>query len=319
MTTTHHIADPAALTTAVSTWYAANARDLPWRRPGTTPWGVLVSEFMLQQTPVARVEPVWQRWLARWPTPGDLCTEPAGVAVRAWGHLGYPRRALCLHACSKAVVAEHAGAVPTEAEVLRSLPGVGAYTAAAVAAFASGQRTAVLDTNVRRVLSRVLAGTAGPTAGSPTRSEQDLANRLLPADASQAARWSVAVMELGALVCTARAPRCGACPLADRCCWLRAGRPAEERTTGARARAQTYTGSDRQCRGRLLGVLRDSGSAVPSSLLDQVWPDPAQRARALDSLLADGLVEAVAGGHFALPGTPPNPVVEQTATPQHVP
>ncbi len=284
---------------AVTQWYAAHARDLPWRRPGTSAWGVLVSEFMLQQTPVARVLPVWTAWMARWPSAADLAEEPPGAAVRAWGRLGYPRRALRLHACAGAVVERHDGRVPATAGELRSLPGVGSYSAAAVAAFAHGQRVVVLDTNVRRVLARLVAGTDQPTAASPARAEHDRATRLLPSDPVSSALWSVAVMELGALVCTSRTPRCAACPVAAQCVWLQRGRPP----TAPTARPQAYAGTDRQCRGRLLAVLRDSDRPVGSRRLDQAWPDRVQRVRALDSLVADGLVEPLAHDRFALPGT----------------
>lgn len=286
-------------TDAVVDWYATNARDLPWRRAGTSPWGVLVSELMLQQTPVARVEPVWASWLARWPTPADLAADPPGDAVRAWGRLGYPRRALRLHACAGTLVREHGGAIPADVEQLRMLPGVGDYTAAAVAAFAYQRRAAVLDTNVRRVLARLVDGVARPAAAGTTRAERELAEQLLPDDPQVAARWSAAAMELGAMVCTARQPRCGACPVADGCAWLRAGRPAGR----VRRRVQTYAGTDRQCRGRLLAVLRDSSEPVPGHVLVREWDDEQQRVRALAGLVSDGLVEPVGADHYALPGS----------------
>ncbi|WP_164519560.1 A/G-specific adenine glycosylase [Nocardioides ferulae] len=278
-------------------WYAGAARDLPWRTPGASPWSVMVSEFMLQQTPVARVLPVYAEWLARWPTPADLAAEPAGEAVRAWGRLGYPRRALRLHAAASAIVDEHGGEVPADHAALLALPGVGDYTAAAIAAFAFGQRHPVLDTNVRRVLARAVSGAEQP-APSVTRAERDLAASLLPDDGATAAAWSVGVMELGALVCVAGTPRCPACPLADRCAWRAAGHPAYD---GPPRRAQAWQGTDRQCRGRLLSVLRDSDGPVHRSRLDAVWSEPVQRARCLDSLLADGLLVRVADDVFALP------------------
>ncbi|MFZ5869459.1 MAG: A/G-specific adenine glycosylase, partial [Actinomycetota bacterium] len=275
----------------------AAARDLPWRRDDATPWGVLVSEVMLQQTPVARVLPVWEAWLARWPAPRDLAAEPPAEPVRAWGRLGYPRRALRLHAAAGAITDRHGGEVPDDHDTLLSLPGVGAYTAAAVATFAFGRRHAVVDTNVRRVHARAVSGRALP-ARALTSGEQRLAHGLLPDDAGTAARWSVAVMELGALVCTARSPRCGACPVADLCAWRAAGNPPDD---GPPRRGQAWAGTDRQVRGRLMAVLRASHGPVTAAELRQVWDDDVQRARCLDSLVADGLVEPLADGRFRLP------------------
>jgi A/G-specific adenine glycosylase len=206
-------------------WYAGHARDLPWRRPGAPAWSVLVSEIMLQQTPVSRVLPAHEQWLARWPGPPSLAAASPGDAVRQWGRLGYPRRALWLHATARILTERHGGEVPGSVPALRDLPGVGSYTAAAVASFAFGQRHAVLDTNVRRVLARLVRGTEPPPR-STTAAEVALAESLLPASPARAARWSVAVMELGALVCTAASPDCAACPVARRCAWRRAGSPA---------------------------------------------------------------------------------------------
>ncbi len=282
-------------------WYARSARDLPWRRTDAGPWSVLVSEIMLQQTPVARVLPAHARWLARWPAPAALAAEAPGEAIREWGRLGYPRRALRLHETAGILVARHDGQVPASLAALRALPGVGSYTAAAVASFAFGQRHAVLDTNVRRVLARLVSGWASPGGAATSAAEMRLAQALLPAEPAVAARWSVAVMELGALVCTAVAPCCGECPLAGGCAWLAAGRPAA--TAGRRRRpSQRYDGTDRQCRGRLLALLRDSSTPVPRAAFDRVWHDQAQLARALDGLISDGLVDPVADGSYALPG-----------------
>lgn len=282
----------------VLTWFDEHARELPWREESATPWGVLVSEFMLQQTPVARVLPVWHAWLTRWPTPADLVASGPGEAVRSWGRLGYPRRALRLHAAAEVIVRDHGGEVPAEYDALRALPGVGDYTAAAVASFAFGRRHVVLDTNVRRVLARAVTGTEFPAA-SVTRAERDLATTLLPADDPTAAAWAVGVMELGALVCTATRPACGRCPVADECAWLAAGRPAHE---GPARRAQTYAGTDRQCRGRLLDVLRADHGPVTRARLETAWHQPDQRDRCLRSLLEDGLVVALPDDRFALPG-----------------
>ncbi|TYB48788.1 A/G-specific adenine glycosylase [Actinomadura chibensis] len=287
----------SAYTAPILDWYDANARDLPWRAPDATPWGILVSEIMLQQTPVARVLPVWDAWMTRWPEPAALAAEPSGEAVRAWGRLGYPRRALRLHESARAITERHGGEVPSSHEDLLALPGIGAYTAAAVASFAFKQRHAVLDTNVRRVLARLLSGDEYPPK-SQTKAEVTLAESLLPIDPPTAARWAVAAMELGALVCTARTPRCADCPVLERCAWQRNGRPAY---TGPPRRGQTYAGTDRQCRGRILAVLRAAEGPVPKPAIDVVWSNPIQRERALDTLIADGLVTPLENAHYTLP------------------
>ncbi len=281
----------------VLAWYAENARDLPWREPSASPWAVMVSEFMLQQTPVARVLPVFEQWMRQWPTPADLARASVGDAVRAWGRLGYPRRAQRLHAAATGIVADHDGEVPSSYDALRSLPGIGDYTAAAIATFAHGRRHVVLDTNVRRVLTRTVTGVEFP-GSSVTKAERDIAAELLPEDDATAAAWSVGVMELGALVCTATSPTCASCPVADLCAWRAAGYPAYD---GPPRRGQTYAGTDRQCRGRLLAVLRDSHEPVHRSRLDQVWAITEQRDRCLASLVTDGLVERVSDEVYALP------------------
>ena len=288
-----------ALHRRVLDWYAREARDLPWRDPGTSPWGVLVSEVMLQQTPVSRVEPVWRQWMSRWPTPAALASSASGDAIHAWGRLGYPRRALRLHAAASAMVEHHHGDVPSTVPDLLALPGVGAYTAAAVSAFAFGHRTAVVDTNVRRVFARAVAG-AGQAAPSLTRDETNLAVAMLPADHGEARTWAVAVMELGALVCLARSPRCPDCPVRDLCAWQLAGRPEYE---GPVRRAQSWHGTDRQCRGAILAALRATTEPVAQGEVDALWPaDDPQRDRALASLIRDGLVEPLPGSRFRLPG-----------------
>ncbi|MDS1271934.1 A/G-specific adenine glycosylase [Lipingzhangella sp. LS1_29] len=284
--------------TPVLAWYETHARDLPWRRPDATPWGILVSEIMLQQTPVARVLPAWQSWMERWPTPADLAAEPPGAAVRMWDRLGYPRRALNLHASARAIVDEHGGEVPREHAQLLALPGVGSYTAAAVASFAFGQRHAILDTNVRRVLARVIDGVQYPPK-SQTKAEATTAQELLPPEPAVAARWGVAVMELGALVCTARSARCGECPLAGQCAWRQQGYPQH---SGEPRRGQRYAGTDRQVRGRLLAVLRSAEGPVPRCELQRAWDEPIQRDRALRGLIHDGLVDPLPNDSFALPG-----------------
>jgi A/G-specific adenine glycosylase len=188
-------------------WYEHGQRDLPWRRPGVTPWQILVSEFMLQQTPVARVEPIWLDWVARWPTASATAAASAADVLRAWGKLGYPRRAKRLHECATVIAAEYGDEVPSDVETLLTLPGIGAYTARAVACFAYRQRVPVVDTNVRRVVARAVHGRSDTAASSSPRDLDDV-ETLLPNDAD-APRFSVALMELGATVCTARAPRGG--------------------------------------------------------------------------------------------------------------
>lgn len=278
-------------------WYDDHARVLPWRDASASPWNVMVSEFMLQQTPVTRVLPVFEEWMRRWPTATDLAAASTGDAVRAWGRLGYPRRALRLHQAATAIVSQHGGEVPSSHAALRALPGIGDYTAAAVATFAFGQRHAVLDTNVRRVLARTISGAELP-ARSVTRAEREVAAALLPERDATAATWAVAVMELGALVCTATAPKCTLCPISDACAWRTQGYPKYD---GPPRRGQTYAGTDRQCRGALLRVLRESHEPVHRSRLEIAWAIEEQRSRCLTSLLEDRLAVALAEDMFALP------------------
>jgi A/G-specific adenine glycosylase len=289
-------ATPLAPADLAIAWFDKHARDLPWRRPGTTAWGVLVSEIMLQQTPAARVEPAWEVWMARWPTPVSLAVDPPAEVIRAWGRLGYPRRALRLHAAATAIVARHGGEVPADVEALLALPGIGRYTARAVAAFGFGQRHAVVDTNVRRFVARLRDGR--PDAGETT-GPADLAatEALLPAEPARAARASVAFMELGAVVCTARAPRCHECPMRMVCAW-RAGGAALP--GGRTRRPQTYAGTHRQIRGNLLEVLRGAEGPVSRARLAQAWPEPDRREAALASLVEDGLAVQTAPEEFAL-------------------
>lgn len=250
---------------------------------------------MLQQTPVHRVVPVWQAWMDRWPTPALLAADPVAEAIRAWGRLGYPRRALRLHATAATIAREHGGQVPRTYDELCALPGVGDYTATAVLAFAFGQPGLPLDVNVRRVLARVVSGKARPAAHI-TAAEREIARTLLPEQAG--ARWAAAVMELGALICTAADPLCDECPVVAECAWRSAGYP----DSGFPARRQpTYEGSDRQARGALLAIMREAPTAVSQHQLDSAWPDAGQRARALAGLIEDGLVEALPRRRYQLP------------------
>ena len=283
----------------VAAWFALHARDLPWRRPGFPAWGTLVSEFMLQQTPVVRVIPRLEEWLIRWPQPADLAREPAGEAVRAWQSLGYPRRALNLHACAVAITERHGGAVPNDVDALLALPGVGDYTARAVAVFAFGARHPVVDTNIRRVIARAIDGL--PDAASPN-AKRDLPAMaaLLPENDDDAARFNAGMMELGALICTAKSPKCDICPVAQQCAWRAEGYPATE--VARRPVQKKYEGSDRQARGALLRVLRGTPHPVAAARLAESLPDDAARyGRALEGLLKDGLIVASDDDTFALP------------------
>ncbi|WP_406040070.1 A/G-specific adenine glycosylase [Micromonospora sp. NBC_00898] len=285
----------------VSRWYQENARDLPWRKPGTSAWAILVSEVMLQQTPVVRVLPAWEAWLARWPVPAALAEDTPAEAIRMWGRLGYPRRAVRLRDCAVAIVERHGGEVPDRLDQLLALPGVGTYTARAVAAFAYGQRHPVVDTNVRRVVCRAIAGE--PDAGPATRPADLVATEeLLPGEPAAAALASAAFMELGAVICTARSPRCAGCPVEPICAWRASGQAAP---AGPTRRSQRYAGTDRQVRGLLMAVLREATGPVPRQRLDQVWTDDVQRSRALAGLVTDGLVEPVGEASFRLAGDGP--------------
>lgn len=269
---------------------------------------MLVSEVMLQQTPVARVSPVWSEWVRRWATAGALAAADPADVLRLWGRLGYPRRALRLQAACAAVVERHGGELPTTVPELLALPGVGAYTARAVAVFALGQRHPVVDTNVRRVVARAVEGVADAAV---TARDLALVEALLPADDERAATVSIALMELGALVCTARAPRCDGCPVVTSCAWVAQGSPPLDAPV---RRPQAFAGTDRQVRGRLMAVLRDSADPVPAELLAQVWDDPVQRTRALDGLVVDGLVDPLPDGTYALPSVAPSSSARTTST-----
>lgn len=282
---------------AVNDWFVANSRDLPWRADDFGAWGILVSEIMLQQTPVVRVIPRLEQWLDRWPTPAALAASPPAEAVRAWDRLGYPRRALNLHAAAVEIAERHGGVVPSSVDELLKLPGIGDYTARAVAAFAYGERHPVVDTNVRRVIARAVLGQA---VAAPPSTRRDLAamEELLPQARTDARLFNAAMMELGALVCTARAPRCGDCPLATQCAWRGAGYPDYD---GPRAAVQKkFEGSDRQVRGLIMAALRHSEVPVHAAAIVGLWPDAPQRDRALAGLIADGLVVEGADG-FELP------------------
>ena len=291
----------AGIPPRVIAWFAENARDLPWRRPGFSAWGTLVSEIMLQQTPVARVIPRLEQWLARWPTPDALAADSPAEAVRAWDRLGYPRRALRLHAAAVAISERHGGVVPDDVDALLALPGIGDYTARSVAAFAYGKPVPVVDVNTRRVLARAVTGQG---EAGPARTRADLATMqaLLPSDPADVRAFNAGAMELGQTVCVARAPTCEACPIAELCAWRAAGYPDYEGP--AAPRQARFEGSDRQVRGLILRELRLSDTPVPAEVIEHLWPDAAQRERALASLLIDGLAVGSIDDGFELPGAP---------------
>ncbi|GAA1603653.1 A/G-specific adenine glycosylase [Leucobacter chromiireducens] len=280
--------DTTGIAPAVNAWYARNARELPWREPAATPWSILVSEFMLQQTQVDRVLPRWTDWLERWPTPSALAAAEPGEAVRAWDRLGYPRRALWLHRAAVEIAEQHGDAVPADVDQLLALTGIGPYTARAVSVFAFGEHHPVVDTNTRRVIARAVHGRAA--AGMPAARDLEDMAALLPAEPAAAATFNAAAMELGAIVCTARAPRCDECPIAALCEWRGAGYPDNAPTK--RPKQARFEGSDRQARGRVLALLRKSAGAVSrAAALHAASDDPEQAERAVTTLLADGLVQ----------------------------
>jgi len=271
---------------SVIEWFLENQRDLPWRK--STPWGVLVSEFMLQQTPVNRVLPKWKEWMDRWPTPPDLAQATSGEVIKAWDRLGYPRRALRLYESAQVITANHDGQVPSTYEELLALPGVGDYTAGAILSFAFSTRAVVLDTNVRRVITRWHQGEEFPHS-SLSKAERALAEELIP---KRSALWAGATMELGALICTAKKPQCSECPLRETCAWRAAGYPA-----GTPMRTQgKWHGSDRQCRGTIMAAIRQG----VSTLSEISWTDEEQLFRCIAALKAEKLLTQV-GKQLSLP------------------
>ena len=275
----------------ITQWFAKNKRELPWR--STSPWGVMVSEYMLQQTPVARVLPKWIEWMERWPTPAELANATPAQVITAWGRLGYPRRALRLHESAKIIARDFNNEVPENEEVLRSLPGIGDYTAAAISAFAFGANTLVMDVNIRRVLVRVLDGKEHPTS-SPTVRERESRLSILPR--VNADNWAAATMELGALICTSKNPSCNDCPVISQCKWRKNGYPQTELVR----KSQDWHGTDRKCRGTVVQALRENESLTLSAI-KKLWPEESQVEKALETLLADHLIEEHSRSRFRLP------------------
>ncbi|MFC4225091.1 A/G-specific adenine glycosylase [Lysinibacter cavernae] len=285
------------LWTKINPWFEANGRDLPWREPGFSAWGTLVSEFMLQQTQVSRVIPKLEDFLNKWPTPIDLAESPASDAVRAWDRLGYPRRALWLHRAATTIAEQHNGVVPRDVDALLALTGVGDYTARAVAVFAYGDRHPVVDTNTRRVIARAVHGRG---EAAPPQATTDLADMeaLMPAEDGAAAVFNAGMMELGAIVCTAKKPLCDECPLATVCAWRASGYPAYEGKK--RATQKRFEGSDRQVRGLIMAAARAADTGVTDTEIVALWADAEQRDRALASLIRDGLLVPQRSARYVL-------------------
>ena len=264
------------------------------RAADVSDWGTLVFEIMSQQTPIARVQPIWLQWMERWPTPADVAAASSADIIVAWANLGYPSRALRLKACAAAIVEKHGGEVPLSLKDLTLLPGVGTYTASALLAFRHGIRMPVLDTNVRRVLVRFLDGREFPPHTTPSKAETKRADELLPEDGHRAAEVSLALMEFGALVCTQLSPSCDECPISNNCAWALAGFPKDEK----RPTSQPYAGTDRQARGRIMKALRTAhfegtDGLTKRRVLDAARIDGGDRyqpTRVYRALLKDGMI-----------------------------
>lgn len=264
------------------------------RAADVSDWGTLVFEIMSQQTPIARVQPIWLQWMERWPTPADVAAASSADIIVAWANLGYPSRALRLKACAAAIVEKHGGEVPLSLKDLTLLPSVGTYTASALLAFRHGIRVPVLDTNVRRVLVRFLDGREFPPRTTPSKAETKRADELLPEDGHRAAEVSLALMEFGALICTQLSPSCDECPISNNCAWALAGFPKDEK----RPTPQPYAGTDRQARGRIMKALRTAhfegtDGLTKRRVLDAARIDGGDRyqpTRVYRALLKDGMI-----------------------------
>ena len=275
----------------IVTWFKKNKRDLPWRT--NSPWGVMVSEYMLQQTPVNRVLPKWIEWMNRWPTPADLAQATPAQVITAWGRLGYPRRALRLHAAAQILAEDFNNEVPSDEATLQSLPGIGQYTAAAIAAFAFDQRTLVMDVNIRRLLTRVIDGNEHP---KPATTARERAARITLLPQRNAHMWAAATMELGAIVCTSSNPKCELCPVISQCNWRKNGYPKSDLIR----KSQDWLGTDRKCRGTIVQALRENESLTESAI-KKLWPDESQVEKALTTLLEDRLIQSMPRSRFRLP------------------
>jgi A/G-specific adenine glycosylase len=265
-------------------WYRSRREAYPWRiRP--EPYRVLVSEVMLQQTQASRVVPAYLRFLRRFPTLAALARARRGEVIREWRGLGYNRRAVALSEAARAIVRDHGGRVPSDPEDLVRLPGIGPYTAAAVASLAYGKGVPAVDANVRRIAARAELG-AEPHAVSPRRIQEVAAAWL---DRRDPAAWNQALMDLGREVCRPL-PRCSLCPLRGGCRFVDRRRSPESPPP----RQQPFPGSFRQVRGRVVELLRERPSTLGS--LSTAAGEPIERvAKAVAALHAEGLVQAGPG------------------------
>ena len=277
-------------------WYRLRSRHaLPWRLT-RDPYAVLVSEVMLQQTQVDRVLPYYDAWLRRWPSFGALAEASPADVIRAWAGLGYNRRALNLHRLAVEVTEAHGGELPESIPALLQLPGIGPYTASAVACFAGGARVVVADTNIARVLARLALGQER-AKGIPPGSLHRGAEALLPDTGAR--DHNLALMDLGAMVCTARAPLCGSCPVAAHCAWLATGSPPAAGPT--RAPTEPFEHTARFARGRIVAALRQAER--PLSELVEMLParHRLNTTAYLTALEREGMVQQLPGGIWALP------------------
>jgi A/G-specific adenine glycosylase len=269
-------------------WYAANGRDLAFRRT-TDPWAILVSEVMAQQTQAGRAAEAWTRFMAAFPTPASLAAASPATVIRAWRGLGYNRRAIALRGAAVAIVEEHEGRVPDELEALERLPGIGPYTARAVLAIAFGRPMAALDVNIRRVIGRAFLA-----APLPARELQAAADAFVPP--ADAAAWTHALMDIGAAFCRPVQPRCEDCPLVAKC-WF-AGQPDETRPVrrAVRKHVTPFPATTRWLRGRILDRLRDAPSGEWMEFVTTIGVhDRAAVETSVGRLAAEGLIELVDG------------------------
>ena len=278
---------PVGVVEPLLAWSRTELRDLPWRAT-RDPWKILVSEIMLQQTQVSRVIDRWHEFLACFPTPTDCANAPTSAVIELWAGLGYNRRAVNLWRAAVQVRDDHGGALPTTVDELQSLPGIGPYTARAVAAFAYELDVGVVDTNVGRLVARWTGSTLTP------KRAQAIADALVPR--GEGWRWNQSLFDFAVAVCTKKEPKCGACPLQHACAWAGTGSDPAAGSAGVSSGQSRFEGSDRQVRGRITDALR----AGPVAIADLArYGRPADTAESLEriasGLIADGLAVEEAG------------------------